>query len=97
MIYICVNSEKMKTAELKIEIIRKIESLDSTKLKEFYGILHNFLNSKTDTDDWVGVSEIEKEGIESAISEFETGKGIPHSQVMKNFRNMSIIEQVSVS
>jgi hypothetical protein len=41
--------------------------------------------------------EIEKEGIESAISEFETGKGIPHSQVMKNFRNMSFIEQLSVS
>ena len=87
----------MKAAELKIGIIRKIESLDSSKLKEFYGIRHNFLNSKTDTGDWVGVSEIEKEGIESVISEFETGEGIPYSQVMKNFRNMSFIEQVSVS
>ena len=47
----------MKTAELRVKIIRKIESLDSTKLKEFDGILQNFLNSSIETEDWIGVSE----------------------------------------
>lgn len=76
----------MKTAELRVKIIRKIESLDSAKLKEFDGILQNFLNSSIETNDWIGVSESEIEGIESAILELDAGKGTPHVQIMKNSR-----------
>ncbi len=77
----------MKTADLKIEIFRQVDSLDSSKLQEFYGMMLNFINSEKEIDEWIGVAEDEKKGIEAAIDELESGKGIPHSQVMTKFRN----------
>ena len=76
----------MKTADLKIEIFRKVDALDASKLQEFYGLMLNFINSKRDTDEWIGVTESEKNGIESAITELEAGKGISHATIMQNFR-----------
>jgi hypothetical protein len=77
----------MNVSQLKIEIYRQVESLDSSKLEEFYGIMLNYINSKSDTDEWFNVTKEEKSGIEKAIKELDAGKGIPHAQVMNNFRN----------
>lgn len=77
----------MSTADIKIEIFRKIDSLDSIALQEFYGMMLNFINSKKEIDEWVGVTEDEKKGIEAAIIELESGQGIPHSEVIEKIRN----------
>jgi hypothetical protein len=76
----------MNIAELKIKIFRQVDSLDSNKLEEFYGLMLNYFNSKKDIDEWIGVTEDEKLGIEAAIKELDSGKGIPHTQVMHNLR-----------
>lgn len=76
----------MNIAELKIKIFRQVDSFDTTKLEEFYGIMINYINSKRDIDEWIGVTDEEKQGIEDAIKELYAGKGTPHTQVMSNLR-----------
>ncbi len=76
----------MNVADLKIKIFRQVDSLDSTKLEELYGIMQNYINSKRETDEWIGVNDDERHGIETAIKELDLGKGIPHAQVMSKFR-----------
>lgn len=76
----------MSIADLKIKIFRQVDSLDSNKLEEFYGIMLNFLNSKEDSDEWIGVTNDEKQGIEDAIKEMDLGKGVSHKKVIAKFR-----------
>ena len=77
---------KMSTEEIKLQIFRQVDSFDAAKLKEFYGIMLNFINSERDTDEWIGVSSSEKQGIIDAMEEMNDGKGIPHDQVMARLR-----------
>ncbi len=76
----------MNAAELKIKIFRQLDSFDISKLEDFYGVMQNYINSKKDIDEWVGVTDEEKQGIEAAIKELDSGKGIAHTQVMHKFR-----------
>ncbi|MDP2889589.1 MAG: hypothetical protein Q8P34_11605 [Bacteroidota bacterium] len=76
----------MSIEEIKLQIFRQVDALDATKLKEFYGIMLNYINSKRDTDEWIGVTSSEKQGIIDAIEELNDGKGIPHKQVIERLR-----------
>ena len=77
----------MSTEEIKLRIFRQVDAFDAVKLKEFYGIMQNYINSKKDSDEWIGVSKPEQEGIRAAINEIAAGKGIPHEQVMSKLRH----------
>ena len=77
----------MSTEEIKLQIFRQIDALDGSKLKEFYGLMLNFVNSKKEDDAWGELSEAEQKGIHEAINELNTGKGIPHKQVMSRLRD----------
>lgn len=50
----------MNATELKTKIIREVDVLDTTELEKFYGVMLNFLNSKKETQDWMGVTEQQK-------------------------------------
>lgn len=76
----------MNVSELKLRIFRKLDSLEKSKLEELYGIVVNFLNGHKDIDDWNELSEIQKEGLYYAIDEIDTGKGIPHQQIITKYR-----------
>ena len=76
----------MNVADLKIKIFRQVDSFDSTKLEEFYGIMLNYINSKIEDDEWIGLTDDEKQAIEAAIKELDMGEGIPHDQIMEKFR-----------
>ena len=80
------NVIEMNIAELKIKIFRQVDSFDSNKLEDFYGVMLNYINSKRGIDEWLGLSENEKQGIEEAIKEIDSGKGIPHDKVMLKLR-----------
>ncbi len=80
----------MSTEELKLQIFRQVDTLDRSKLKEFYGVMLNYLNSNIDTAEWIGVSDIEQHGIEEAIKEMNGNKGIANEQVMVNMKNKYI-------
>jgi hypothetical protein len=72
----------MSTEELKLQIFRQVDALEGSKLREFYGFMLNYINGTKEITEWVGVSEIEKQGIEEAIKEMNDGKGISHKEVM---------------
>jgi len=80
----------MSSNEIKLEIFRQVDALDAARLKELYGVMQNYLNSKRDSDEWIGVSLLEKQGIEAAIRELDAGSGIPHSEVMDGLRQKHI-------
>jgi len=77
----------MNAAQLKLEIFRKVDGLDSSKLEALYGTVLNFINSKNENIEWQELSLEQREGIDAAISTLEQGKGISHQQVLSNFRH----------
>jgi len=80
----------MSTEELKLQIFRHVDTLDRSKLKEFYGVMLNYMNSTKDTAEWIGVSTAEKHGIEEAIMEINDGRGIDNERVMANMKSKHI-------
>ena len=81
-----LKTKHMNTAELKIKILNQIDSLDSDKIEEFYGVLLNFINSKTEVNEWLEITDQQRKGVDAAIEELDSGKGISHQEVIKKLR-----------
>jgi predicted transcriptional regulator len=75
----------MSSAELKMDLFRKLDALEGSRLKEVYGILINFINSEN--NDWDELSEAQKNGILKGIQELDAGKGIPHEDVIRKYKS----------
>lgn len=71
------------TAELKLEIFRKIDTLNDIETLEAY----NRLLSLIDSEGANPLSPEEKQGIEIGLTQVKEGKVKYHSDVMRNFRN----------
>lgn len=76
----------MTVSDLKLRIFRHIDSLEKSKLEEFYGLLLNYINGQKDIADWDKLTDNQKKGILDAIDEIESGKGIPNRSVIDKFR-----------
>ena len=76
----------MTVSDLKLKIFRQIDSLEKSRLEEFYGLLMNYLNSQKDITEWDKLSEAQKKGLFDAIDEIEEGKGKTHKTVIDKFR-----------
>lgn len=72
----------MTVSDLKLKIFRQIDSLEKNRLEELYGVLTNFFNGQKDISDWEKLTEEQRQGINDAILEIDSGKGIPHEKVM---------------
>ena len=77
----------MNLAELKLDLFRKIDSLDKSKLEEAYGILLNFINSKSDYKEWDKLTANQKDALVFGLSELDDGLGIPNEEILKKYRN----------
>lgn len=77
----------MNSAEIKIDLLRKLDGLKGKNLKEAYGILLNFINSGSNISEWENLSTEQKEAIQIGIQQLDNGEGKDHSQVMSNLRN----------
>lgn len=66
----------MNLAELKLDLFRKIDSLDKSKLEEAYGILLNFINSSNDYKEWDNLTDMQKDAILFGLTELNEGLGI---------------------
>jgi hypothetical protein len=80
------NESIMTVSDLKIKIFRHIDSLEKSKLEEFYRILLNYINEQKNESDWDNLTIDQKNGILEAIDEIESGKGIPNKTVLTKFR-----------
>ena len=59
----------MKGAEIKLDLLRKIEELNVRQLKEVYGLFQNYFNSNEHVEDWVNLTSAQKEKIEKGIKQ----------------------------
>ena len=77
----------MSTAEIKYTLFKVIDSIEDSKaLKDIY----SFVTKRTDADFFDGLTEEQKAEITSAISELDTGLGIPHEKVMAKYKGKYI-------
>ena len=76
----------MDAIKLRERINKQVDLLNENELLEFYGVIINFLNKKTDINEWNNLPEIEKQGIFDAIAEIDEGKGIDHNDVVRKYK-----------
>jgi hypothetical protein len=76
----------MTISDLKLKIFRQIDSLEKSRLEEFYGLLLNYINGKKDISDWEKLSPAQKQGLTDAIDQLDSGQGISSSDVINNLR-----------
>jgi hypothetical protein len=76
----------MNSSDLKINLFRQIDALDTKSLKEIYGVFMNYMNNKKDDLEWNSLSEEEKSGIMDAIHSLDNNQGKLHEDVLSTFR-----------
>lgn len=76
----------MNTAELKLEIFRTLDSLDNNKIRDFYGLVLNFVNEQKNVEEWDSFSDKQKQGILNAEEQIMQGKGIAHSKIVDKYK-----------
>jgi len=76
----------MDASELKLKILKEIDSLEESKLQEVYGFLQNFVRGGKDLDEWDELNTAQQQGILDAIEELNGGKGILHESVIAKYR-----------
>jgi len=77
----------MEAAELKIELIDKIEHADFNQLREISGLLINYFNSKYDpTEGWDSLPEYQQRQILIGLEQADAGLGTPFNEVTQQLR-----------
>lgn len=76
----------MNSAEIKMDLFRKLDSLKGNRLEEAYGMLMNYINGKTDFDDWQNMTLEQQTAIEQGIYQLEKGEGRRHENVISEIR-----------
>jgi hypothetical protein len=74
----------MQTAEIKLEIFRYIDSLDTTKLIQVYDFL--IKKKVTKKDFWDELNEWQKHDIELGLQDLEQGKKYDFDLVMQKYK-----------
>ena len=77
----------MNIAELKLDLFRKIDSLEKSRLEEAYGILLNYINPKNDYKEWDNLTNTQRDAILFGLKELDEGLGRKNEDVLKDSRN----------
>jgi len=76
----------MNTAEMKIDIFKKLDSLKGNRLEEAYGILLNYINRNTNLDDWGSLTSEQQDAIKLGVQQLDKEGGRGHNDVMSDIR-----------
>ncbi len=76
----------MNTAELKLDIFRRLDTLDDNLFQEIYGYVINYISGIKPFSESIAISEEEKMAIEEGYAQIRQGKGILHSEIMEKYR-----------
>lgn len=76
----------MNSAEIKINLLRKLDALDKSKLEEAYGILINFINQDKDKTEWKKLSEAQQQGLIDAGNEMNCTNGTEHNLIIEKYK-----------
>lgn len=74
----------MNAAELKTDLLRKINELDEHRLVEAYGVLSNFINSGN--DEFGKLTPSQQEALQLGINQLDNGLGEKHINVIAEAR-----------
>ncbi|OQY04827.1 MAG: hypothetical protein B6I20_02335 [Bacteroidetes bacterium 4572_117] len=75
----------MQTAEIKLEIFRYIDSLETSKLNSIYNLLISN-RQKQGSDFWEALNEWEKNDIELGLVDLENGKKQNFDEFMQKYQ-----------
>lgn len=76
----------MNSAEIKIDLFRKLDSLKGKRLEEAYGMLLNYINGKNELDDWQSLTQAQQSAIRLGIDQLDNREGKKHQKVMSDIR-----------
>ena len=82
----------MNAAEIKLDLFRNLDSLKGSRLEEAYGMLLNYINGKSDIDEWKSLTPEQQEAIKLGVEQLERGEGRNHRDVISNARNKYLNE-----
>ncbi len=74
----------MNTAEIKLDILKKIDGLNPHQLKEAYGLFQNYINSTK--DEWAELNADIKQKIELGLREADAGQLTPLKEATGKLR-----------
>ena len=77
----------MNTAEIKMDLFRKLDSLKGRSLQEAYGLLLNYINGNYALDEWVNLTVEQQDAIKLAVRQLDNDEGRKHNNVISDFRN----------
>ena len=75
----------MQTAEIKLEIFRFIDNLDTLKLTQMYNLLISN-QQKSEVDFWNTLNEWQKRDIELGLADIEQGNKRNFDEVMLKYQ-----------
>lgn len=76
----------MNAAEIKMDLFRKLDALTGKRLEEAYGVLLNYINGKSEIDEWQNLTTEQQTAILLGVEQLDNGQGSSHDEVMTNFR-----------
>ena len=82
----------MNATEIKLDLFRKLDSLKGSRLEEAYGMLLNYINGKSDIDEWKSLTPEQQKAIKLGVEQLERGEGRNHRDVISNARNKYLNE-----
>ncbi len=80
----------MNSAELKIDLFRKLDSLKGNRLEEAYGMLLNYINGKNEVDEWHNLTLEQQNDILLGVQQLDNGEGREHKKVISDIRQRYI-------
>ena len=76
----------MSAAEIRTDLLKKIETMSPSRLKEFYGLFQNYSNSNDTPEEWTIMTALQKAKIEKGIAQADAGITRPLNEVTARLR-----------
>ncbi|MFD0763591.1 hypothetical protein ACFQZI_01915 [Mucilaginibacter lutimaris] len=76
----------MSTAELKSELIDRIEHADDVQVKQLYGLMLNYFNGHNDIEEWDMLPKYQQDRLNKSLEQADAGLVKPLGDVTKKIR-----------
>ena len=76
----------MTPSELKLDLFRKLDSLDNVKVRKLYGTLLNLFSENETYEEWESLSNQDQQKILDSEKRYFQGKYKKHSEVMSKIQ-----------
>lgn len=76
----------MNTAEIKLDLFRKLDSLKGKNLEKAYGMITNLINGNEEIDEWDHMTNEQKNAISEGIAQLDKGEGRNHIEILSELK-----------